>query len=127
MRLGFCEWFGWITVVAAEGAVFEVIISYWTTALPSAACMTIYLAVVYAIHVLPNRWFAEFEFITSSIKVVMMFVIIFVCIAMLAGGGPTGTTHHAFNYTQLPAFPNGYKVRMRSNSAQRSNLVGNGD
>lgn len=37
---GFCEWFAWITVVAAEGAVFNVILSYWTTAIPTAAAMT---------------------------------------------------------------------------------------
>ncbi len=72
--------------------------------------MTIYLSVVFGIHFLPNRWFAEFEFVTSSIKVVLMFAIIFACIAMIAGAGPKGTTHHAENYTSLPAFPNGYKV-----------------
>jgi hypothetical protein len=37
---GFCEWFAWITVVAAEGAIFNVILSYWTTAIPTAAAMT---------------------------------------------------------------------------------------
>ena len=40
----------------------------------------------------------------------MMFVIIFAFIAMIAGAGPTGSTHHAENYSQLPAFPNGFKV-----------------
>jgi amino acid transporter len=106
----FCEWLAWISVVASEGAVFQLIISYWTTAIPTAACMTIYLSIVFAIHFLPNRWFTEFEFVTSSIKVVLMFIIIFACIAMIAGAGPTGSTHHAENYTSLPAFPHGYKV-----------------
>ena len=41
--IGFCEWFGALTVVAAEGAVFPVTISYWTTEIPTAALMTIYL------------------------------------------------------------------------------------
>lgn len=77
--------------------------------------MTIYLVVVFSIHFLPNRWFAEFEFITACVKVVLMFIIIFACIAMLAGAGPTGTTHHAQNYTELSAFPNGFKVGFQHN------------
>lgn len=72
--------------------------------------MTIYLAVVFGIHFLPNRWFAEFEFFTALLKIMIMFIIIIACIVMLAGGGPTGTTHHAQNYTDFPAFPNGFKV-----------------
>jgi yeast amino acid transporter len=71
----------------------------------------VYLFVVFGIHMLPNRWFGEFEFGTAAAKVLMMFVIIFACIAMIAGAGPIGSTHHAENYTQLPAFPNGFKVR----------------
>ncbi|XXH01235.1 hypothetical protein Hte_007589 [Hypoxylon texense] len=107
--LGACEWFAWHTTLAAEGSVFRLILTYWTTELPVAACMTIYLFVVFSIHFLPNRWFAEFEYITASVKVIMMIIVIFTCIAMLAGAGPTGTTHHAENYTSLPAFPNGFK------------------
>ncbi|KUJ06915.1 AAT family amino acid transporter [Mollisia scopiformis] len=107
--IGFCEWFGWITVVAAEGAVFRVIISYWTELIPTAACMTIYLVVVFAIHIFPNKMFAEFEFGTAAIKVVAMIVILLTCIAIVAGAGSTGSTHHAENYTSLPAFPHGFK------------------
>ncbi|EHY57564.1 hypothetical protein HRR83_003040 [Exophiala dermatitidis] len=107
--LGACEWFAWHTTLAAEGAVFRLILTYWTTEIPTAACMTFYLAVVFAIHCLPNRWFAEVEFGTAVLKMFMMFIIIITCIVMLAGGGPTGTTHHAENYTDLPAFPNGFK------------------
>ena len=53
---------------------------------------------------------AEFELGTPRSKVLMMFVIIFAFIAMIAGAGPTGSTHHAENYSQLPAFPNEFKV-----------------
>lgn len=71
--------------------------------------MTIYLVVVFAIHIFPNRMFAEFEFGTAAAKVVAMIVILITCIAIVAGAGPTGSTHHAENYTDLPAFPNGFK------------------
>ena len=98
--------------MAAEGAVFNVILSYWTTSIPTAAAMTIYLVVVFGIHVLPNKWFAEFEFGTAAVKVLMMFIIIFTCVAILAGAGPTGSTPKLENYRDLPAFPHGYKVRL---------------
>jgi amino acid transporter len=108
---GACEWFAWHTTLAAEGAVFRLILTYWTEEIPTAACMTFYLVVVFAIHFLPNRWFAEVEFGTAVAKMTLMFIIIIACIVMLAGGGPNGTTHHAENYTELPAFPHGFKVR----------------
>ncbi|CZR66977.1 related to GAP1-amino acid transport protein [Phialocephala subalpina] len=89
--IGFCEWFGALTVVAAEGAVFPVIISYWTTEVPAAALMTIYLVVVYAFHLMPNRWFAEFEFCTGAVKVVTMAIVLLTSVAI------------------LPVFPNGFR------------------
>ncbi|KAF7561396.1 hypothetical protein G7046_g2753 [Stylonectria norvegica] len=107
--LGACEWFAWHTTLAAEGAVFRLILTYWTDEVPTAACMTLYLVIVFSIHFLPNRYFAEFEYFTAVLKVMIMFIIIITCIVMVAGGGPTGSTHHAQNYTELPAFPNGFK------------------
>lgn len=108
---GFCEWFAWHTTLAAEGAVFHLILTYWTEAIPTAACMTIYLVIVFGIHVLPSRVFAEVEFGTAVAKVFLMIIVFITCIVMICGGGPTGTTHHAENYTDLPAFPNAFKVR----------------
>lgn len=83
--------------------------SYWTDKIPTAACMTVYLVIIFTIHALPNRVFAEFEFGTAAIKVVAMFMILFACIAMLGGAGPTGSTNHAYNFRELPTFPHGFK------------------
>ena len=58
---------------------------------------------------MPNRWFAEFEFATAAAKVTAMIIILFACIAMLGGAGPTGSTNHGANYKELPVFPNGFK------------------
>jgi amino acid permease len=35
--IGLGEWLAWTTVLAAEGAAFNVIIQYWTDAVPVAA------------------------------------------------------------------------------------------
>ncbi|CAK7235062.1 hypothetical protein SCUCBS95973_009143 [Sporothrix curviconia] len=96
-------------IVSAEGAVFNIIIGYWTDAIPTAAAMTLFLVIVYAIHFMPSTWFAETEFITAAIKVVTITVVLIVCLALLGGAGPTGTTHHAENYLELPLFPHGFK------------------
>ncbi|KAK7898018.1 hypothetical protein LTR67_004650 [Exophiala xenobiotica] len=105
---GFTEWLAWVTVVAAEGAIVRVILTYWTDAIPTAAAMTVYLLLVFGIHALPNRWFAEFEFGTAALKVICMIIILITCIALLAGAGHD-TTPHGYNYNTAPAFPNGIK------------------
>lgn len=35
--IGFCEWLAWTTVLASEGAAFNVVVQYWTSAVPVAA------------------------------------------------------------------------------------------
>ncbi|KIW18943.1 hypothetical protein PV08_03232 [Exophiala spinifera] len=106
---GFTEWLAWVTVVAAEAAVVRVILTFWTDSIPTAAAMTVYLVLVFGIHALPNRWFAEFEFGTAALKVMCMIIILITCIALIAGAGKAGEVPHAYNYTTAPAFPNGFK------------------
>lgn len=107
--IGFTEWFAAVTVVAAEGAVFPVVISYWTTSVSTAGLMTIYLVVVFAFHCMPNRWFAEFEFYTGIVKVLLMVVVMLTMVAICAGAG-NGDEYIGDNYTTLEVFPNGFKV-----------------
>lgn len=106
--LGFCEWFGALTVVAAEGAIFPVIASYWTSAVPDAAWYTIYLAIVLGQHLLPNRVFAEFEFFTGALKVTVTFIVLFVMLVICCGFGGD-SIDRGYNYENLSAFPNGFK------------------
>lgn len=108
--IGFCEWFGAITVVAAEGSVFPVVISYWTTSISSAGLMTIYLVVVFGFHVMPNRWFGEFEFYSGVVKLTTMVIVMLTMIAICAGAG-NGDEYIGQNYNTLELFPNGFKVR----------------
>jgi amino acid transporter len=93
--------------------VFPVIISYWTTSIPTAALMTIYLVVVFAFHLMPNSWFAEFEFCTGAVKVTTMAIVLLTSVAIIAGAGPTGSTHWGANFNELPVFPNGFRVSPR--------------
>ncbi|CAI7602387.1 unnamed protein product [Penicillium viridicatum] len=110
---GFTEWFGWMTVCATEAAVARIILrqknSYWTEAIPTPAVMVIFLTIVFTIHVFPNTWFAEFEFITGALKVIAMLIILLACIAILGGAGSYTTSDRGWNYREAPIFPNGFK------------------
>ncbi|CAM1508667.1 Fc.00g055150.m01.CDS01 [Cosmosporella sp. VM-42] len=106
--IGFCEWFGALTVVAAEGAVFPVVASYWTKAVPDAAWYTIYLVIVLGQHTLPNRVFAEFEFFTGALKVTITFIVLSVMLIICCGLGGDAIDR-GYNYEALSAFPNGFK------------------
>ncbi|KAK7612150.1 AAT family amino acid transporter [Phyllosticta paracitricarpa] len=83
---------------AFEGAIFSIVVSHWTDAIPTPALMTIYLLV----------------FVVSNLNVGTLLLVSFALIAFLAGAGPTGTTQHYQNFTELDAFPNGYKGIVQS-------------
>jgi len=102
--IGFGEWLAWTTVLAAEGAAFNVIIQYWTDAVPVAAWMTIILIITFGIHACPNRVFAEVQYATSVLKVVVLLIFIFTSAAMIGGAGPTGKVHNGEYYRELPPF-----------------------
>ena len=68
------------------------------------------IVVVFAFHLMPNHWFAEFEFCTGAVKVTTMAIVLLTCVAIAAGAGPTGRTDWGANYNELPAFPNGFRV-----------------
>ncbi|KAK7519388.1 AAT family amino acid transporter [Phyllosticta citriasiana] len=100
--------------VSSQGAILSIVVSYWTDDIPTPALMTIYLLVVFFIHAMPNTWFGEFEFVVSNLNVGTLLPVSLALIAFLAGAGPTGTTQHYQNFTELDAFPNGYKGIVQS-------------
>ncbi|KAL3462743.1 proline-specific permease [Aspergillus heterothallicus] len=102
--IGFGEWLAWTTVLAAEGAAFNVIIQYWTDAVPVAAWMTIILVITFGIHACPIRVFAEVQYVTSVIKVITLLIFIGTSCAMIAGAGPTGKVHDGEYWRELPPF-----------------------
>ncbi|KAI1624021.1 AAT family amino acid transporter [Exophiala viscosa] len=102
--IGFGEWLAWTTVLAAEGAAFNVIVQYWTDAVPVAVWMTIILLITFGIHACPVRVFAEVQYATSLLKVVVLLIFIFTSAAMVGGAGPTGKVHDGEYYRELPAF-----------------------
>ncbi|KAF2015672.1 hypothetical protein BU24DRAFT_369562 [Aaosphaeria arxii CBS 175.79] len=106
---GFAEWLGWTAIVAAEAIFFSVLVDLWADgAVPLAALLTMFLVATFIIFLLPNSYFAWFEYVTSVIKIFLFLLIIVSGIAVLCGAGPKGYIHSGVNYTELGAFKNGF-------------------
>ena len=72
--------------------------------------MTIILLITFGIHCCPNRVFAEVQYVTSVLKVVVLLLFIFTSCAMIAGAGPTGSVHNGQYWRDLPPFLHNVKV-----------------
>lgn len=72
--------------------------------------VTIFLAVIVIIFMLPNQAFAWFEYVTSIIKIFLFLIIVALSLALVLGAGPEGRIHHGETWTELPAFLNGFSV-----------------
>ncbi|KAL2438533.1 Amino-acid permease GAP3 [Exophiala dermatitidis] len=107
--IGFGEWLAWTTVLAAEGAAFNVIIQYWTDAVPVAVWMTMIILITFGIHAFPNRVFAEVQYVVAVLKVFILLLFVATSCAMISGAGPTGKVHDGQYWRDLPAFLHGVK------------------
>ncbi|CAN8103343.1 unnamed protein product [Discula destructiva] len=113
--LAFCAgismWLGWTAIVAAEATFFlAVIVNYWAQgAINDAIWYTVFLAVMLIIFALPSRFFAWFEYGTSVLKIVALFIFMFAGFAMVLGAGPTGYVHHGETWLSGSALRNGFK------------------
>ncbi|KAK4505160.1 hypothetical protein PRZ48_003123 [Zasmidium cellare] len=107
---GFSMWLGWTAIVAAEATFFSVLINYWAEdSVNEAVWYTIFLVIMLCIFVLPSTVFAWFEYATSIMKILALFVFIVAGFAMVLGAGPNGYVHHGETWQNGLAFRNGFK------------------
>ncbi|KAJ9660897.1 hypothetical protein H2198_002242 [Neophaeococcomyces mojaviensis] len=106
---GFAEWLGWTSIVAAEAAFFNILLSFWTSGsnFPAAAGLTIFVAATLLIFVMPNTVFAWFEYVSSIIKILLFLLIIFTSLAIIGGAGAQGPLDGSY-WRDLPVFKNGF-------------------
>jgi amino acid transporter len=62
------------------------------------------------IFALPNKAFAWVQYIGSMVKVLLFLMLVPLCLALIAGAGPTGSVHDGRTWTSLSPFKNGMKV-----------------
>lgn len=83
--LGWSYWFSYCITIANELQAANTIISFWTTAVPIAAWITIWWVVIILVNVGAVTIFGEIEVVASTIKFGWIFVVIISMIVMSAG------------------------------------------
>ncbi|KAI1076608.1 amino acid permease/ SLC12A domain-containing protein [Whalleya microplaca] len=105
--LGWSYWFSYCITIANELQAANTIIQFWTKAVPVAAWITIWWAVIVLINVGAVSIFGEIEVVASTIKFSWIFVVIISMIVMSAGGAAYDAV--GFRYWNEMAFTNGFK------------------
>ncbi|KAI1390679.1 amino acid permease/ SLC12A domain-containing protein [Hypoxylon trugodes] len=105
--LGWSYWFSYCITIANELSAANTVITFWTSVVPVAGWISIWLVVIVLINVGAVTLFGEIEVVASTIKFSWIFVIIISMIVMSAGGagyGPVG-----FRYWNEMPFAHGFK------------------
>jgi len=104
--LGFClgwnYWFKYIIVTPNNLTAASLVLQYWVSRekVNPGVFIAIFLVVVVAINYFGVKFFGEFEFWLSSIKVVVILGLILLSLILACGGGPNGAT--GFQYWRNP-------------------------
>ncbi|KAI9741325.1 MAG: hypothetical protein M1834_003042 [Cirrosporium novae-zelandiae] len=108
--VGFAEWLGWTATTSAEALVFNTLVNYWADgSVHEAVWLSVFVAACMCIFIMPNKWFAWFEYVVCILKIVAFFIIIVACFAMIGGAGPAGKVHNGETWRDYPAFANGFQ------------------
>lgn len=101
--LGWNYWFKYIIVTPNNLTAASLVIQYWVPRdkVNPGAFIAVFLVVVVLINYFGVKFFGEFEFYLSSIKVLVILGLILLSLILACGGGPT---HHAtgFEYWKSP-------------------------
>jgi len=88
--LGWCYWFKYIIVTPNQLTAAALVIQYWVDRkrVNPGVWITVFLVVIVVINYFGIRFFGEFEFILSSIKVITICGLIILSLVIALGGGP---------------------------------------
>ncbi|KAF2721162.1 amino acid permease, partial [Polychaeton citri CBS 116435] len=107
--VGYTYWFKYIIITPNQLTAAALVIQYWCPPekVNPGVFITIFLIAIIAINYLGIKFFGEFEFWLSSIKVIVIIGVIIVTLVIACGGGPN---HEAtgFKYWSDPGAFNEY-------------------
>jgi yeast amino acid transporter len=88
--LGYTYWFKYIITTPNQLTAAALVIQYWCPPerVNPGVFIAVFLVTIIAINYLGIRFFGEFEFWLSSVKVLVLIGLIILCIILAAGGGP---------------------------------------
>ncbi|KAK7741851.1 hypothetical protein SLS53_004918 [Cytospora paraplurivora] len=107
--LGWCYWFQYWITIANELAGLVTVLNFWTTSVPKAVWITVFLVVIVLINIGAVNWFAEVEVVFASIKFGWIFVVIITMIVISAGGAPKGGPIGFRYWNSTHGFTHGFK------------------
>ena len=96
--LGWNYWFNWAITLAAELEAGALIMKYWFPDIPAIVWSALFLAALFLMNYLSTRSFGESEYFFSSMKVITVFVFLFVGTMLILGIG--GTSPGFENWTR---------------------------
>ncbi|BEJ16208.1 hypothetical protein CspHIS471_0508130 [Cutaneotrichosporon sp. HIS471] len=103
----------WAVVLPLEITVAGTTVQYWTTPVPLGAWITIFFILIIFFAVLGTIGYAEEEFWSSCLKLIVVIIFIIIGIVCITGGGPKDGDYNKYlgaGYWQNPgAFANGFK------------------
>ncbi|SCV03115.1 LANO_0G02234g1_1 [Lachancea nothofagi CBS 11611] len=97
---GYMYCFSWCITFALELSIVGQIIEYWTDAVPNAAWIIIFWVPLSLSNLIPVRYYGEFQFWISLVKVLAIIGFIIYCLCMVCGAGVTGPV--GFRYWRHP-------------------------
>lgn len=87
--LGWNYWFNWAITLAAELVAGALIMKYWFPEIPAIVWSALFLTALFLMNYLSTRSFGESEYFFSSMKVITVFVFLFVGTMLILGIGST--------------------------------------
>lgn len=96
--LGWNYWFNWAITLAAELVAGALIMKYWFPEIPAIVWSALFLMALFLMNYLSTRSFGESEYFFSSMKVITVFVFLFVGTMLILGIG--GTSPGFENWTR---------------------------
>ncbi|MBM6824959.1 amino acid permease [Veillonella magna] len=95
--LGWNYWFNWAITLAAELVAGALIMKYWFPDIPAIVWSALFLAGIFLMNYLSTRSFGESEYFFASMKVITVFIFLFVGTMLILGIG--GTSPGFTNWT----------------------------
>ncbi|KAF5353980.1 hypothetical protein D9756_006930 [Leucocoprinus leucothites] len=105
--------FQWAVVLPLEITVAATTVNYWPNNVPFGAWITIFWMAIVVVTVFGTLGFAEEEFWSSCLKLVVVVMFILIGIVCVCGGGPDDGAYNHYiggsNWQNPGAFANGFK------------------
>ncbi|KAK7537145.1 dicarboxylic amino acid permease [Phyllosticta citribraziliensis] len=101
--LGYTYWFKYLITTPNQLTAAALVIQYWVPAekINPGVWITVFLVLILGINYFGIKFFGEFEFWLSSLKVVVIVGLILLSLILALGGGPTGD-RPGFRYWKNP-------------------------